>query len=68
MKTRRYYVVEVSHFKGNPVHRTIVKCVDAKLSMVQFLDYEDYVRRTTDQLHHFEIIAEINEMNKEATR
>ena len=68
MKLFHYYIVEVSHFKGNPIYRTIVKCVfeDRNISKceVKFICNEDYLRKEISKLNFFTIIKEITEMNK----
>lgn len=63
MKFGKWYVVEVSHFKGNPKHRAICWCRSEEELLVEFVSYEFKQQKNIADLPHFEIIKEIKEMN-----
>lgn len=62
MHYRRYYVVEVSHFPGNPVYRAIVECVDEKSQRMRFFTYDEFLEVPASRLNHFAIVSEIEDM------
>lgn len=64
MEWNKWYVVEVSHFIGNPKHKAIVQCILEDPEIVEFVSYGDKERIITSKLPFFRVVCEIEEMNK----
>ncbi len=62
MKRGHYYVVNVKHLKNNPQHRTIVKCIDENKSILDFIDYPEYTRKSIKELYYIDFVSEIKDM------
>jgi hypothetical protein len=62
MKQGRWYVIEVAYFEGNPIHKSIAKCVNDDPIMVDIIQHDGKERTTVDRLLHFKVVTEIEEM------
>lgn len=62
MKNKRWYVAEISYFDGNPIHRSIVECINEKPIMVKIIQSDGCERIRIEDLKHFKIVSEIEDM------
>jgi hypothetical protein len=64
VKDMSYYIVEVSFFNGNSIHRAI--CFHRSSGHVELMSagYDDENRLHISKLKHFKVICELEEMNK----